>query len=463
MTVSLQFTRPGWDRVNLVVTLVALTIALVSARPYAASWNDGSRLATAESLVDYHTWAIDDSIFVRENVQPGEPTPYPESETALRALGTRDKIWIGNHFYSDKPPVPALYLAIVYSGIKLFTGLTARTQPNWFCYWMALASSGVAYVISVWAIDRLATGYQLRLRTRVLLTTSFALGTIALPYARAVNNHLLLLAVCASVLLIISGKEVFSTGELIGIGSLAGIGYTLDFAIGAVFVLGIVGLLTAKMRAWRQPLVILAAAFPWFALHHALNYLIARTFLPADLNPALFALPGSPFTPNLLTGAWQHRNAFHFVAYALDLLAGRRGFLLHNLPLLLVLPAAVWLVRQHLQAAPEIWFAIGFSTFSWLIYAAASTNYGGICCSVRWFVPLLAPGYLILILFLHYRPRSETELLILSAGGFVLGALMWWHGPWNTHVPGHIFIVIATCLSWIVYRIHSVRAELRKS
>lgn len=463
MSLLLQPACLRCDRVNLAVMLVALAIALVSARPYASSWNDGSRLAAAESLVDYHTWAIDNSIFVRQNVQPGERSPYPENEALLRALGTCDKIWVGNHFYSDKPPVPALYLAIVYSGIKLLSGLTARTQPNWFCYWMALASSGVVYVISVWAIDRLAMRYQLQLGTRILLTTSFALGTIALPYAREVNNHLLVLAVCTSVVLIISGKQTFSTGELIGVGCLAGAGYTIDFAIGSVFVLGIVGLITAKTRTWRPVLIILAAAFPWFALHHALNYLIAGTFLPADLNPALFAWPGSPFPPELLTGTWHHRSAFRFVVYALDLLAGKRGFLLHNLPLLLALPAAVWLLRGYPRAAAEVWFAIAFAAFSWLIYAAGSTNYGGICCSVRWFVPLLAPGYLILTLFLHYRPRAAAELRILSAGSLVLGGLMWSYGPWVSHVPGHMPIVIATCLSWIGYRIHSVRVESRKS
>ena len=46
------------------VTFGAVLVALVSARPYAGSWNDGSRLATVESLVDYHTLAIDRSIFL---------------------------------------------------------------------------------------------------------------------------------------------------------------------------------------------------------------------------------------------------------------------------------------------------------------------------------------------------------------------------------------------------------------
>ena len=58
----------------LAVIAGAMLIALVSARPHAGGWNDGSRLATVESLVDRHTLAIDESIFVK--VANVESSPY---------------------------------------------------------------------------------------------------------------------------------------------------------------------------------------------------------------------------------------------------------------------------------------------------------------------------------------------------------------------------------------------------
>ena len=70
-----------------VVIVAAAAVALVSARPYAGGWNDGSRLAMVESVIDRHTLAIDDSIFVataesallpvaREmSAPPGDETP----------------------------------------------------------------------------------------------------------------------------------------------------------------------------------------------------------------------------------------------------------------------------------------------------------------------------------------------------------------------------------------------------
>ena len=63
-----------WDA--LVITL-ALAVAWLGACDQAGSWNDGSRLATVECLVDYHTWAIERSIFVDvPPVSAGQPSPY---------------------------------------------------------------------------------------------------------------------------------------------------------------------------------------------------------------------------------------------------------------------------------------------------------------------------------------------------------------------------------------------------
>ena len=63
--------------------LVLPGLALVSARSFAGSSNDGSRLATVESLVDYHTLAIDRSIFVPPASATIWPPPYPPEHPLL--------------------------------------------------------------------------------------------------------------------------------------------------------------------------------------------------------------------------------------------------------------------------------------------------------------------------------------------------------------------------------------------
>src|SRR6185295_8623235 len=49
--------------VPMFLFMALITIAMISARDYAGGLNDGSRLATVESLVDYQTFRIDRSIF----------------------------------------------------------------------------------------------------------------------------------------------------------------------------------------------------------------------------------------------------------------------------------------------------------------------------------------------------------------------------------------------------------------
>ena len=136
-----------------IILIGSVLIAVLGARPYASSWNDGSRLATVEALVDQHTWAIDNSIFVKV---PEQHDLDPYGQDVPSTGGTMDKMFINGHFYSDKPPVAALYLAGVYWVAQKLTGLTAAQHPHIFVYLITLMSSGLAYVIGVVCIWFLA-------------------------------------------------------------------------------------------------------------------------------------------------------------------------------------------------------------------------------------------------------------------------------------------------------------------
>src|SRR5438105_13666971 len=109
------------------VLLAASVVAILGAHSFAGSWNDGSRLATVESLVDSHTWVIDRSIFV-DVPTPARGSPYPREDVNLRS-GTSDKLYIHGHFYSDKPTVPALLLAGWYQILQWTTELLAIDSP----------------------------------------------------------------------------------------------------------------------------------------------------------------------------------------------------------------------------------------------------------------------------------------------------------------------------------------------
>lgn len=444
-----------WPRelaLHALVVAVAVAIAVTSARPYAGSWNDGSRLAAVESLVDRHTWSIDDSIFVR----PTRDAPGPYGEDALlRARGTQDKLLINGHFYSDKSPLPALLLAGEYWLWQRVTGLTAAQQPDRFCYWMTLGSSGLAYVVAVWCVFALGGRVGLSRGLRLLLTASFGLSTVALPYARQVNNHILLLAVATAVVLAIAGRteqperSTPRGRRLLGLGLLTGMGYGIDLGVGPVLLACTAMWVVDRCRRVGPCAAFILGVLPLVAVHHGITYFIAGTVQPAKTVLEYLTWPGSPFTAENMTGQW-HLTPVHLLVYGGDLLVGKRGFLGHNLPLLLAVASVPRLLRRpRLVAAPEVLWAATWAGGSWLLYSLASDNYSGVCASIRWFVPLLAPGYLVLALLLRQYPQRWIEMAMLSGWGVVMAALMWRAGPWMASmVPLYWVILAAALLSW---------------
>jgi chromate transport protein ChrA len=473
--------REKW--VECWVLAVAIGIALCSARPYAGGWNDGSRLATVETLIDRHAWFIDDSIFVRvpHPDDANTPLPYDPNVSALLEHGTLDKLFIHGHYYSDKSPVPALLMAGEYQLWKWATSWTARTHPDRFCAAMTLASSGLSYVLAVLCIYRLGRPLRLPLLLRLALTGSFALATVALPYAQQVNNHILLLAVTAALVLELawlmaeSQRGSMSAWRLAAVGTLAGLGYTIDLGTGPVILLCTTVLIAACRKKtllrsvanqdsagtrsgerapllgfWSSGLIFALAALPWLVLHHALNYAIGGSFQPANAHAEYFVWPGSPFAVRNLTGSWAHDGPLTFLIYAASMLGGKRGFLGHNLPLFLTLPALIVLLRRHRESWPGALWALGCCGGTWLLYAATSNNSSGQCCSIRWFVPLLAPAYYLLALFLRRYPEYRLDFLVLSAWGVILVFLMR-EGPWITHMVRFFWpIQTAALCSWAI-------------
>ncbi len=447
----------------ILVLMVSLTVALVSARPYAGGWNDGSRLALVESLVDFRTLSIDRSIFVDPARAKGtEAKPYPPQQRGLMEGGTLDKVLINGRFYSDKPMVPALFMAACYQVLEWVAGLRAASRPGLFVYVMTLISSGLAYVAAVLSIHlsgrRILSGNSMALA----VTISFALGSSALAYARQVNSHEGLLAVAAVLLVCLHGlpQRLLQTpsprGLLAGMGLLTGLGYSMDFAVGPLLLIAILPLIVYRCRViGRRGLglvtVFFLSALPLIVLHHALNYHIGGTFRPVNTVAEYLFWPGSPFDSSNATGPWLHRSIRRGLAYALELLFGKKGFLLHQPVLVLAFLGGIAVMirkRALLPELPEMLFSFAWSGAVWLVYAWGSNNASGVCATIRWFVPLLAPGYYVLLMVLRYRPDRYPEFLALAAGGMLLSALMWYYGPWMRMVPGYWFIVGVTLLGW---------------
>ncbi len=441
---------------SLTVGLSA-AIALVSAFPFASGWNDGSRLATVESLVERHTWIIDGSLFLEPDA---DGSPYHPDDPRLRN-GTLDKLLIGGHWYSDKSPVPALWLALCYQILHTLFGLAVREHPGLFCYLMTVCFSGLSYIVAAASIFRMATIVGLVGRPRLLLTASFGLATLALIYVRLVNSHLPFLAV-TSLMTVQMAYMAKSDDRLIRwatLGLLASVGYCLDLGAGPPFVIALAGLAMTRTQGFVKLTAFLVAAFPLFLLHHILNDHIGGTFTPANAHAAYVQWPGSPFAD--MTGQWHHPSFFSFVLYSLDLLVGKAGFLTHNPALLLALPGLYLLGRgKRVAEWPFACWLLAGCVGVWLMYAVSSRNLSGLGCSIRWFLPIIAPGYFVLAVLIRERPTLTRDLAILSLGGAIMMGLGWaqtiW---WGKMIPGFWFLLAGTLLAWAVCRPLSPRVE----
>ena len=256
---------------------LAAVVAIVSARDHAGGWNDGSRLATVECLVDYHTLAIDDSIFVK--VPPFDPSlkrpfPYRLDDPNAWIEGTKDKILVDGHYYSHRSPLPAVLLAGWYFVWQQITGYTARQHCDQFCYWMNLGSAGFSYVIAVVCTFYLGGTLRLSLARRLPLTASLAWATVAIAYVGQVNDHIMLLAVAAAMALNLAHLAGQANGEDSGqsqanreahtaspklswlrialAGGLGGLAYAIDQGAGPPLLLA-AGLIVAYRSRGRLP------------------------------------------------------------------------------------------------------------------------------------------------------------------------------------------------------------------
>lgn len=393
---------------HLLIIGCAAIVAILGCRDHPGSWNDASRLATVESLIDRHTFVIDDSIYTS---------------------GTLDKLRINGHFYSDKSPVPALLMAGPYWLWQQATGKSAADDSDAFCRLMTLTSSGLAYVVGVWCVFLVGGVVGLGLRARLILTASFGLCTVAPVYAQQVNNHILLLGVAGPLMLLLASSP--SALRVFLVGLLGGLAYSIDLGVGPPLLCCLAGWVMWRYRTSWAVLLFGFGVLPFFVLHHVVNYQTGGTWKPANAVPEYLDYPGSPFTSANMTGSWQHPNPGKFLVYSLALLFGKKGFIGHNLPLFLCLPGAWWLIRRRIAEMPEVLFAVAWMGGTWLMYSAASNNSSGMCYGIRWFVPLLIPAYYLLALVLREWPEQINVLAILSAGGLLLSMWMMFNGPWT--------------------------------
>jgi len=347
-------------------------------------WNDASRLAMVEAIVEHgHLWV---------------------DGTHLSRF-TGDVARIDGRFYSDKPPALAFFAVPVYAA-QVALGSTFRKNLPETYYWTTLLTVGLTTLAGLVALERFLRRTVPDPRWRAATILALGLGTLNTAYSVTFSNHPpSATALLASLLLVWRWRRfggglasVAAAGALIGIAALtdhAAVFYAPAFLVYLVW----------PGRAERM------AAGGVFAITSALPlagyaaYAIALTgsAVPLSLQKQIFEYPGSYFAASgRLTGTGvAHASLRDLLAYAWLCLFGDRGLFSHT-PLMLFVVGGIVLValdRSYPWRA-EAAIVLGPTLALVAYYLLTSTDPGGNSYGVRWyclFIPMtyvfLADGY----------------------------------------------------------------------
>lgn len=282
---------------RLVFALLAL-VGLVTIAPRAGGWNDASRMATIQSIVERGTLAIGGTDFY-----------------------TMDKVFVAGQFFSDKPVTPQLFGALVYAPLS---ALGIELHPGWNLayYLITLFTVKLLWWLSLIAFFK-ALGYTRLARSwRLWLTVALGVGTLALTWSATFNSHSWAASwMSIGFLFFLKARHGERIARSLFVGGLAfGLAGGADvatLALPAVF--GFSLLLDRRLRRglWAYLLALVVALAPWLVA----NLAISGSLVPVQLVPAYFLFPGSPWTTDMLTGAQVNSGPF-LGTYSLGLLAG---------------------------------------------------------------------------------------------------------------------------------------------
>lgn len=395
-------------QIKILMFILILIIAIFT-KFYVSSWNDASRMATIESLVEEKTFVIDNSTF----------------------NWTGDKVFINSHFYSDKPPMLSLIGAGVYLPLHSL-GIELADGKNFAYYIITILTMGVGWLLCLLCFY-LALGFtKIKEKYKILLTLSLAIGTLFFTWSTVFNNH----SIAASLLFIgfyfmlkakqLKNKKInlFWSGFFF---SLAG---TIDLPT-SIFFVGFL-LYVIFEKELRKNVIffcipLLLTVLPALII----NFMIAGDFMPIQLHQEFFEYPGSPWQGGGGLSGITLNKGFFLVKYAFNSLIGNHGFFLYN-PLLFL---SIFFISLEIIQKRKFWkeasIIAGASIIIIIYYLLTTTNYGGFSYSIRWFVPLIPLLFFFTFPFFEKMSKKKRTIFIILLSVSIIIALIGIINPWS--------------------------------
>jgi hypothetical protein len=391
------------------VSLLLVVVSLVTIIPQVRSWNDASRMATIQAIVENGTLQIDDSVFV----------------------DTGDKVYIDGHFYSSKPIFPSAFGALVYAPLSAL-GVKLSFGWNLAYYLIALFTIKLFWLLGLKAFYCILRVTDLPERHRLTLTLALAFASIYFSWSSTFNNHLL-----AAAHLIIGfyfylqarqGQQIRRNLLLAGLFiSLAGAEEHSDMLFYAGFFALIVFDSRLRKHVWLYMFPLAVTLLPTLLVY----YQLTGNVLPLISHQEYYQYPGSPWLSDAeqLSGQTLNRGWF-WLQYIFNGLLGTHGFILYNPLLFLAIP---YLVREVITRR-KLWreaLVIGaVATVIAAYYLSVSVDFGGSSYSLRWFVVFLPVMFIFLYPVFSAEERVQKWFKRLRLAGIVF-AVVGFINPWS--------------------------------
>jgi hypothetical protein len=417
-------------QVRLLYVLTFLALITTHAAP--GSWNAASRIATVQALVESHTFVIDHTAFI----------------------DTGDKVFINGHFYSDKPPLPALMGVAVYWPLYQL-GLRLHLGSSIADYCVTLFTVRLFWILGTLAFFHLLEYTGLEAEGRFLAAIALGLGSLYFSWSSTLNSHDLAASfLCIGFLFVLKARfaprvslNLAMAGFFLSLAGTTDIPTSIFYAGFSAYVLGNRSL---RARSIYYFLPLLITVLPALAI----TYSIHHSIVPVQLVSSYFQYPGSPWTGSEELSGMRGQIS---PLYALLLLVGPRGFLLYN-PLLII---ALYGLARSLAArdrffAEAVVITVGVAAML-LYYSLFTANFGGWSYSIRWLVPVLPLLFFFLYPYLQVcdivRARRFRALLVASMIISFVGVI----DPWSHRDLSDVPFVAN--LKEIPYGLHVLRTS----
>jgi hypothetical protein len=389
---------PHGDPAPAVTKLVATVLAVVSLVMVLANLqvtslknaNTGSRYATIEALVDQGTYFIDKSRYSR----------------------TPDKVKLGKHYLSSKPPLLPTYGAGVYLAYQKVTGNTIRTHERQVVWLTSLATGWLSHLIFLVFFYKTSLLLIRTQTARIVTYASAAFAYLGMGYATAINNHSTAGALAIWGLYhAINAHRGGARAHFVYAGLILGVLPAIDLPMLAFS--GTVGLYLFTRDRQSALLYYLPALLPGIATHLLLNLHITGSIVPTYLNAELKDYAESYFK-RVTKGIDALREPKH--VYAFHVLVGHHGLFsmtpLFGFSLFEMLRRA----RRGRPPCAESLLPCGTFLIVCTFVVFKTRNYGGWCVGMRWLIPIMPLFFLFFGIFLDtVKPGRVTWIAILMA------------------------------------------------